>query len=147
LRRVVGMSRNAHQIAVARQRLRESRENGNLEFLCGELDQIQADNPFDLILAFGLFAGTRNPLSALLQVRALVTHSVLGIFAKDCWYGPARRGLTLLLKHRATFCYRPYELELLGNMAGFASTEVQPLGLLGHNYLVAFHKTHRREPR
>jgi Methyltransferase domain len=148
VKKIVGISSDAALIATAKKNNSGAAQaNGALEFLCGTLDDIEGDNQFDLVLALHLFQAIRNPLSSLARARAVAAHSVVGMFAKDSWYAAAKRGSSVLFRRRPIYCYKSNGLEMLGNMAGFARTEIEELGFWGPQYLVTFHKTHHRNSR
>jgi len=75
--KILGLDPNAYSIERARS-LAEESGVGNVEFLCGTLEQLPKDKRYDLILALDCIHDMADPVGALKRIREALTED--GIF-------------------------------------------------------------------
>jgi SAM-dependent methyltransferase len=137
--RIVGIDLSEKMIELAK--MRTGLSHNTCEFVCGDFMEFRTNETFDAVVAMGFFDYVADPLPVLKRMRSLVTYSVLGSFPSISWYRTPIRKFRYYWKRCPVYFYRPGQIRLLGETAGFATTDIKKIKGAGQDYFVTFSKT------
>jgi len=110
----------------------------SLKFICADFLNFQTEETFDAILAMGFFDYVNSPVSVLKKMRALSNHSVIASFPSISFYRTPIRKIRYYFKHCPLYFYKPEQIRLFSEQAGFSRFEITKIKGAGMDYFVTF---------
>ncbi len=88
---IVGVDRSREMIRLARRKLKDKKKKPTVEFIQGDITDINLNQKFDAVISMFAVMGyqTANPALAGACSVAASHLATGGLFIFDCWYGPA----------------------------------------------------------
>ncbi|HOW96592.1 MAG TPA: methyltransferase domain-containing protein [Kiritimatiellia bacterium] len=126
--RVVGLDFSPAMIELARKHAREQGVADKCRFEVGDFLQARFDEPFDAIMAIGLFDYIREPLVFLKRMKDSVRKKVVATWPTVwTWRAPVR-WLRLKLQGCPVYFFTPAQIRKHYADAGFAVTRLERVG-------------------
>lgn len=133
--RLVGIDLSPTMIELAR---RYVRQDGSCELITGDFMSYRWDEPFDLVIAQGVFDYVADPLPFLRKMLQATRHSVVASFPSISFYRTPIRRFRYRLKGCPVYFYDLPRIQKLAEGAGFARHEIVKIKGAGQDYFVSF---------
>ncbi len=126
--RVVGLDFSPAMIALAKQYAQEQGVQDKCRFEVGDFLKMSFDEPFDAVMAIGLFDYIRDPSVFLEKMRACVRKKVVATWPSLWTWRAPIRWLRLKLHGCPVYFFRPAQIRKLYNDAGFTLARLERVG-------------------
>lgn len=139
VKRIVNIDASSEMINLAKKRAEYIQSpNINLKFICADFAEFQTEEMFDVVLAIGFFDYVNNPVLVLKKMKALTNHSVIASFPSRSFYRTPIRKLRYYFKNCPVYFYKPEQILLFSEQAGFSKSEITKIKGAGMDYFVTF---------
>lgn len=134
---VLGVDFSEDMVALARE---AATERPGYRFLCADFLETSFQQPFDLVVAMGLFDYLSDPSAALRHMARAADHSVVASFPSISIYRTPIRRIRYRIKHCPVYFYTAQEIRDLSDQAGFRNFELVKIRGAGMDYFARFFK-------